>query len=250
MTANRGDASAADPFDGLPLLIPVPRAAKLLGISRAAAYRFASAGDLPDQASRPPRVRRVGQAARVHRDGGRRPHEGARVQARQERGHYRFDIDPDPLTGQAPAGRPAAGSSRRREAWKACRNRHGRPRARPPGQLVLAAQGRRGRLDEWLSRIEHSIKPSMTQNWRNYAAYYVIPYIGLREVQDITGAVCDALYAKLLAEGRVKARPKKRPTTRAVHVRRLGPGGRPLPCRPTAMTPCDASTPMPRTIRR
>ena len=40
-------------------------------------------------------------------------------------------------------------------------------------------------LDEWLTRIEHSIKPSMTQNWRNYAAYYVIPYIGQREVQDI-----------------------------------------------------------------
>jgi excisionase family DNA binding protein len=47
MTANRGDASAAHPFDGLPLLIPVPQAAKLLGISRAAAYRFASAGELP-----------------------------------------------------------------------------------------------------------------------------------------------------------------------------------------------------------
>lgn len=36
-----------DPFAGLPLLIPVPEAAKLIGISRAAAYRFASAGDLP-----------------------------------------------------------------------------------------------------------------------------------------------------------------------------------------------------------
>ena len=36
-----------DPFIGLPLLIPVPEAAKLIGISRAAAYRFASAGDLP-----------------------------------------------------------------------------------------------------------------------------------------------------------------------------------------------------------
>jgi excisionase family DNA binding protein len=43
MSANRAD----DPFDRLPLLIPVPQAAKLLGISRAAAYRFASAGDLP-----------------------------------------------------------------------------------------------------------------------------------------------------------------------------------------------------------
>jgi excisionase family DNA binding protein len=38
---------ANDPFAGLPLLIAVPEAAKLLGISRAAAHRFASAGDLP-----------------------------------------------------------------------------------------------------------------------------------------------------------------------------------------------------------
>ena len=41
------EVHAGDPFAGLPLLIPVPRAAKLLGISRAAAYRFASAGELP-----------------------------------------------------------------------------------------------------------------------------------------------------------------------------------------------------------
>src|SRR3989442_15757796 len=59
-------------------------------------------------------------------------------------------------------------------------------------------------LDEWLPRIEHSIKPSMVQNWRNYAAYYVVPYIGSRDVREIDGAVCDALYAKLLAEGRGK----------------------------------------------
>jgi hypothetical protein len=32
---------------GLPLLIPVPRAAQLLGISRSAAYRCAACGDLP-----------------------------------------------------------------------------------------------------------------------------------------------------------------------------------------------------------
>jgi predicted DNA-binding transcriptional regulator AlpA len=37
----------ADPLAGLPILIPVPRAAKLLGISRASAYRFAASGDLP-----------------------------------------------------------------------------------------------------------------------------------------------------------------------------------------------------------
>ena len=41
------DDHHADVLDGLPLLIPVPVAAKLLGISRAAAYRFANSGDLP-----------------------------------------------------------------------------------------------------------------------------------------------------------------------------------------------------------
>lgn len=34
-------------LDDLPLLIPVPRAAQLLGISRSAAYRCAASGDLP-----------------------------------------------------------------------------------------------------------------------------------------------------------------------------------------------------------
>lgn len=34
-------------LDGLPMLIPIPRAAALLGISRSAAYRCAVTGDLP-----------------------------------------------------------------------------------------------------------------------------------------------------------------------------------------------------------
>jgi len=47
MSTVQGKVGADDPFSGLPLLIAVPEAAKLLGISRAAAYRFASAGNLP-----------------------------------------------------------------------------------------------------------------------------------------------------------------------------------------------------------
>jgi integrase len=140
-----------------------------------------------------------------------------------------FDIDPDPLTGKR-RQQTHSGFKSEKEAWKECRTaiadyERGHPVTTSRRNVAVA-------LDEWLTRIEHSIKPSMAQNWRNYAAYYVIPYIGQRGVQEIDGTVCDALYAKLLAEGRVKARPKQRPTTRAVHTRRLGPGGQALPCRP------------------
>ena len=34
-------------LDDMPMLIPVPKVAKLLGISRSAAYRCAACGDLP-----------------------------------------------------------------------------------------------------------------------------------------------------------------------------------------------------------
>jgi integrase len=87
-------------------------------------------------------------------------------------------------------------------------------------------------LPEWLERIRHSLKPSMAANWQNYIAYYVVPHIGRRLVQEVDGSVCDALYAKLLAEGRLKAKPRPRANARPVHTRRLSATGRALPCRP------------------
>jgi hypothetical protein len=152
-----------------------------------------------------------------------------RVYKRGNSWYYRFDVEPDPLTGKR---RQVNGSGYRteRQAWKECREAMA---DHEKGRLVSSSRRKVGEaLEEWLTRIEHSIKPSMVQNWRNYAAYYVIPYIGQRDVQEINGAVCDALYAKLLAEGRVKAKPKKRPSTQAVHTRRLTPDGREMPCRP------------------
>ncbi len=142
---------------------------------------------------------------------------------------YLFDIDPDPLTGKR---RQANGSGFKteREAWKACRAaiadyEKGRPASVSKRKVADA-------LADWLTRIEHAVKPSMQQNWRNYATYYVIPYIGERDVQDIDGAVCDALYAKLLAQGRIKAKPARKAMTQAVHIRRLTPEGKLLPCLP------------------
>jgi hypothetical protein len=54
------DTANPDDFAGLPVLIPVPRAAELLGISRASAYRYALAGILP--------TTRLGGCVFIHRD--------------------------------------------------------------------------------------------------------------------------------------------------------------------------------------
>jgi len=152
-----------------------------------------------------------------------------RVYKRGQVWYYRFDLDPEPLTGKR---RQANGSGfmTERDAWRACRAAIA---DHEKGRAVSSARRKVGdALTEWLARIEHSIKPSMQQNWRNYATYYVIPYIGQREVREIDGAVCDALYAKLLAEGRIKAKPKAALARTAVHTRRLAADGRVLPCRP------------------
>jgi integrase len=142
---------------------------------------------------------------------------------------YWFDIDPDPLTGKR-RQQTKSGFKTEKAAWKACRDAIAEYER---GRVVTATRRKVGAaLDEWLTRIDHSIKPSMAQNWRNYAAYYVVPYIGERDVQEIDGGVCDALYAKLLAEGRVKAKPKTAPAKKAVHVRRVMADGKIQPCRP------------------
>ena len=112
---------------------------------------------------------------------------------------YIFDIDPDPLTGKR---RQASGSgfATEKAAWRACRTAlkeyEDGQRVQPSKRTVEDA------LNDWLTRIRHSVKPSMWQNWQNYADYYVIPHIGQRKAQEIDGAVLDALYARLLAEGR------------------------------------------------
>jgi integrase len=152
-----------------------------------------------------------------------------RVYKRGKVWYYRFDMEPDPLTGKRQQVN-GSGFATERAAWKECRAamaEHEKGRVVKTSRRKVAAA-----LDEWLTRIEHSIKPSMAQNWRNYAAYYVVPYIGQRDVQEIDGGVCDALYAKLLAEGRVKAKPKVTPAKNAVHMRRVTADGKVQPCRP------------------
>ena len=142
---------------------------------------------------------------------------------------YWFDIDPDPLTGNR-RQLTKSGFKKEKDAWSACRDEIKEYERR---QVIDTTKRKVGdALLEWLTRIEHSIKPSMVQNWRDYATNYVIPYIGNRGVHEIEGEVCDALYKKLLAEGRVKAKGKPKPADPPVHVRRLGADGQARPCRP------------------
>jgi hypothetical protein len=47
MTAEVRRAGETGSLSALPLLLPVPKAAEMLGISRAAAYRHANSGALP-----------------------------------------------------------------------------------------------------------------------------------------------------------------------------------------------------------
>lgn len=106
---------------------------------------------------------------------------------------------------------------------------HARPGKRTVEQLI----------GEWLERRRHKVKPSIHHSYQNLAACYVYPYIGARDARELDSPVFGALYATLLTESRVKARPasghkhgngRKRSTP--AHARRLAASGQPAGCRP------------------
>lgn len=82
-------------FNDLPLLLAVPRAAQLLGISRAAAYRLAASGELP--------VRRLGGRVYVVTAGLRAGLVKGSVYQRGSKCYYKFRVPQrDPSTGRYP----------------------------------------------------------------------------------------------------------------------------------------------------
>jgi integrase len=163
------------------------------------------------------------------------------VQRRGKAYRYFFDADADPLTGkrrQVTKG----GFATEREAWAACRDAMAN---HEQGRLVRQSRRTVEQLiEEWLSRRQHSVKQSMHANYRNYARYYIYPYIGKRKAQDLGSAVFDALYAKLLTAGRVKANAEHRQQREAQKVardqaiadrttrKRPGPAPKPRPVTP------------------
>jgi integrase len=116
---------------------------------------------------------------------------------------YSFDVEPDPLTGKR-RQQTKGGFDSSDDAWDAVRiaiTEYKEKRFSKPSDKTVEAF-----FAEWLKRIKYSVKPSMWVNYRDYATHYVLPHIGTRKLQDIDEAVCDALYAHLLTNGRVKGK--------------------------------------------
>lgn len=115
---------------------------------------------------------------------------------------YRFRAaEKDPSTGRYPTI-SKGGFSTEKEAWKACRDAmreadEGRV-VRPSTRTVTQF------LDEWFTAVEASLDATTWQNWKDYAKSYVVPHIGNVKLQQLDEPELLRLYAKLLAEGRIK----------------------------------------------
>jgi integrase len=59
-------------------------------------------------------------------------------------------------------------------------------------------------LTEWLTAVEPALDATTWRSWSDYGRAYVIPHIGAERLQRLDEPALLRLYAKLLAEGRVK----------------------------------------------
>lgn len=133
---------------------------------------------------------------------------------------YRFDLDPDPLTGRRRqttkkgfATKKEAETAMRAAMAAAEKGRHTKPSRRTVAEF----------LDEWLKAVDGRMRPSTWSSYRDYRDAYVNPVIGRTALQDLTPVRINLLYSHLLAEWRVrKAKGTPRglapKTVRNVHV--------------------------------
>jgi integrase len=114
---------------------------------------------------------------------------------------YRFDIDPDPLSGRRRV-RSKAGFSTKKEADKALRDAVSRFES---GRSVTAS---RRTIEEFMTEWHAAVRPSLrASTWVNYGDYldaYVTPHIGSTRLQDLTPVRLNLLYGHLLTQGRVR----------------------------------------------
>jgi integrase len=151
---------------------------------------------------------------------------GITVYKRGETWSYRLDLGADPLTGDRQRENKG-GFDSEDAAWKAAlesqsrleQGRHVKPSQRKVAEF----------LDEWLTVMKDSVKPSTYQNYVDYTGAYVKLAIGNRRLQDITVPVLNMLYRRLLASGRSKPdnNTKMYAYWRALQHQRNGRGPKP-----------------------
>lgn len=124
------------------------------------------------------------------------------VYQRGSKWYYKFRVPQrDPSTGGYP-WITKGGYDTERAAWKACREamrEADRGRVVKPSTRTVAQF-----LTEWLTAVEPALDATTWRSWSDYACAYVIPHIGAERLQRLDEPALLTLYAKLLAEGRVK----------------------------------------------
>jgi hypothetical protein len=124
------------------------------------------------------------------------------VYQRGSKWYYKFRVPQrNPSTGRYP-WITKGGYDTEREAWKACREamrEADRGRVVKPSTRTVAQF-----LMEWLTAVEPALDATTWRSWSDYARAYVIPHIGAERLQRLDEPALLKLYAKLLAEGRVK----------------------------------------------
>lgn len=124
------------------------------------------------------------------------------IYQRGSKWYYKFRVPQrDTATGRYP-WITKGGYDTEREAWKACREamrEADRGRVVKPSARTVAQF-----LTEWLTAVEPALDATTWRSWSDYARSYVIPHIGAERLQRLDEPTLLQLYAKLLAEGRVK----------------------------------------------
>jgi integrase len=83
-----------------------------------------------------------------------------------------------------------------------------------PSKILLADFLR----TEWLPAIRPTIRPTTFSSYATHVERHIIPRLGSLQLQQVTGAQINLLYARLLAEPGDKGRPLSPATVRRVHA--------------------------------
>jgi integrase len=72
---------------------------------------------------------------------------------------------------------------------------------------------------EWLPAIEATVRETTYRSYTAHVAYHIVPALGTQQLQRVNGAMLNAFYAKLAADGRVHGSGGLSPATvRRVHA--------------------------------